>query len=141
MVCCSVDWTAKRPSRISWTSIGDRQPGRATDLASIGPACTGYAQRSADRGKKKKDQAGSEPWTEGSKAGHYTAELRRHHGGQSLIGERKVLHRSIRRQKKNYPAVKIRVDFFEDEPGKFSPTGKKFPGSSSKISTRIFTAG
>ena len=90
---------------------------------------------------KKKDQAGIEPLTEGSKAGCSTAELRRHHGSQSRIGERKVLHRSIRRQKKNYPAVKIRVDFFEAEPGKFSPTGKKIPGSSLKISTRIFTAG
>ena len=77
---------------------------------------------------KKKDQAGIEPLTEGSKAGCSTAELRRHHGSQSRIGERKVLHRSIRRQKENYPAVKIRVDFLEDEPGKFSPTGKKIPG-------------
>ena len=91
--------------------------------------------------QKKKDQAGIEPLTEGSKAGCSTAELRRHHGSQSRIGERKVLHRSIRRQKKNYPAVKLRVDFFEDEPGKFSPTGKKIPGSSLKVSTRIFTAG
>ena len=44
-------------------------------------------------------------------------------------------------KKKDYSAVKLRVDFFEDEPGKFSPTGKKIPGSSLKISTRIFTAG
>ena len=49
---------------------------------------------------KKKDQAGIEPLTEGSKAGCSTAELRRHHGSHSRIGERKVLHRSIRRQKK-----------------------------------------
>ena len=91
--------------------------------------------------QKKKDEAGIEPLTEGSKAGCSTAELRRHHGSQSRIGERKVLHRSIRRQKKNYPAVKLRVDFFEDEPGKFATTGKKIPGSSLKISTRIFTAG
>ena len=108
--------------------MGGRQPGRATDLASSGPACTGYAQRSAEHGKKK-DQAGIEPLTEGSKAGHYTAELRRHHGGQSLIGERKVLHRSIC-QKNNYPAVKIRVDFFEDESGKFSETAWIFTAGS-----------
>ena len=137
--CCSAHWTARRPSCISWTSMGGRQPRRATDLASIGPACTGYAQRSADHGKKK-DQAGIEPLTEGSKAGHYTAELRRHHGNQSLIGERKVLHRSIHRQKKNHPAVKIRMDFFEDEPGNFSLTRKVSPFIL-KISTRIFTAG
>ena len=90
---------------------------------------------------KKKDQAGIEPLTEGSKAGCSTAELRRHHGSQSRIGERKVLHRSIRRQKKNYPAVKIRVDFFEDEPQKFSLTSQNFPGSSSNFPGCIFTAG
>ena len=46
-----------------------------------------------------------------------------------------------RRQKKNYPAVKIRVDIFKDEPGIFFPVGENFPGSSSKKSTRNFTAG
>ena len=46
-----------------------------------------------------------------------------------------------RRQKKNYPAVKIRVDIFKDDPGNFFPVGKNFPGSSSKKPTRIFTAG
>ena len=46
-----------------------------------------------------------------------------------------------RRPKKNYPAVKIRVDIVKDEPGIFFPVGENFPGSSSKKSTRIFTAG
>ena len=37
-----------------------------------------------------------------------------------------------RRQKKKYPAVKIRVDIFKDKPGIFFPVGENFPGSSSK---------
>ena len=45
-----------------------------------------------------------------------------------------------RRQTKNYPAVKIRVDIFEDEPGNFLAVGENFPGSSSKKCTRNFTA-
>ena len=46
-----------------------------------------------------------------------------------------------RLQKKDYPAVKIRVEIFKDERGIFFPVGENFPGSSSKKSTRIFTAG
>ena len=44
------------------------------------------------------------------------------------------------RQKKNYPAVKIRVDIFKDEPGIFFPVGENYPGTPKKKSARFFTA-